>query len=85
MAKRMQEQKEEDRIAAKPNPMAMNLTSTVSTSSSSVNRPIASKSPGILKLSTGKAGARGKKKFKTRRSVEFSRQAARCVLWPVDG
>ena len=61
MAKRMQEQKgeersvakkeeekeeEEDRIAAKSQPTAMNLTSTVSTSSSSVNHPIASKSLG---------------------------------------
>ena len=64
MAKRMQEQKEEDRIAEKSNPMAMNLTSTVSTSSSSVNRPIASKSPGILKLSTGKAGARARRNSK---------------------
>ena len=48
MAKRMQGQ-EEDRIVAKSKPMAMNLTSTVSTSSSFVNHPIASKSPGILK------------------------------------
>ena len=46
MAKRMQEQKEEDRIVAKSKPTAMNLTSTVSTSSSSVNHPIASKKPG---------------------------------------
>ena len=49
MAKRMQEQEEEDRIVAKSKPMAMNLTSTDSTSSSFVNHPIASKSPGILK------------------------------------
>ena len=27
----------------------------------------------------------GKKKFKTRRSVEFSRKAARCIPWRVDG
>ena len=39
MAKRMREQKEEDKIVAKSTPMAMNLTSTVSTSSSSVNHP----------------------------------------------
>ena len=41
-------------------PTAMNLTSTVSTSSSSVNHPIASKSPGILKASTGKPDARAR-------------------------
>ena len=41
---RMQEQKGEERSAAKLNPTAMNFTSTVSTSSSSVNHPIASKS-----------------------------------------
>ena len=41
MAKRMQERKEEDRIVSKSKPMAMNLASTVSTSSSSVNHPIA--------------------------------------------
>ena len=54
MAKRIQEQKEEDRIMAKSKPMAMNLTSTVSTSSSSAKSPIASNSPGILKASAGK-------------------------------
>ena len=44
MAKRMQEQKVEDRIVATSKPTAMNLTSTVSTSSSSVNHPIVSRS-----------------------------------------
>ena len=58
MAKRMQEQKEEDRIVATSKPTAMNLTSTVSTSFSSVNHPIASKSPGMLKASTGKPDVR---------------------------
>ena len=51
MAKRMQQQEEEERIVAKSKPTAMNLTSTVSTGSSSVNHPIASKSLGILKAS----------------------------------
>ena len=55
----MQEQKEEDRILAKSKSATMNLTSTVSTSSSSVNHPIASKSQGAtLKASTGKLDAR---------------------------
>ena len=39
----------------------MNLTSTVSTSSSSVNHPIASKSLGLLKASTGKLDASARK------------------------
>ena len=44
MAKRMQEQKE-DRIVAKSKPTAMNLTSTVSTSSSSAKNLITSSVP----------------------------------------
>ena len=50
MAKRMQEQSEENRIVAKSRPMAMNLTSSVAASSSSVNSPIASRS--AVKLPT---------------------------------
>ena len=41
-------------------PTAMNLTSMSSTSSSSVNHPIASKNAGILKVSTGKPDARAR-------------------------
>ena len=64
MAKRMQEQKEEERIVAKSKPTSMNLTSTVSTSSSSVNHPLASKRPGILKASAGKPDARARRNSK---------------------
>ena len=64
MMKRMQEQKEEDRIVAKSKPTAMNLTSIVSTSSSSVNHPIASKIPGTLKASAGKPDARARRNSK---------------------
>ena len=64
MAKRMQEQKGEERIVAKSKPTAMNLTSTVSTSSSSVNHPIASRSPRILKASTGKPDVRARRNSK---------------------
>ena len=64
MAKRMQKQKEEDKFVAKSKPAAMNLTSTVSTSSSSVNHPIASTSPGKLKASAGKHDARARRKSK---------------------
>ena len=49
MAKRMQEPKEENRVVAKSKPKATNLAISVSTSSSSVNNPIASRSLGILK------------------------------------
>ena len=49
MAKRMQEQEGENRIVAKSKLTTMNLAFTGSTSSSTVQSPIASKSPGILK------------------------------------
>ena len=48
MAKRMQEQRVEERSAAKSKSAAMNLSSHVPTSSSSPKSPIASQSPGIL-------------------------------------
>ena len=60
MAKRMQEQTEEDRIVAKSKPTAMNLTSTVKRSSSSLNHPIASKSPEILQSIYRKPHARAR-------------------------
>ena len=60
MAKRMQEQSEENRIVAKKRPMVMNLTSSVATSSSSVDSPIASKSPGILKAPSRQVGLPGR-------------------------
>ena len=58
MAKRMQEQKEDNRIVAKSK--AMSLAVIVSTNSSSVNSPIASKRPGILKVSNRQIGYSGK-------------------------
>ena len=63
MTMRVQEQKEEERIVANSKPMAMNLTSTVSTSSSSVNHPIASKSLGKLRAS-GKPESRVRRNSK---------------------
>ena len=64
MAKRMQEHKEEDRTVATSKRTGMNLTSIVSTSSSSVKHPIASKSPVILKAFTVKLDARAKRSSK---------------------
>ena len=62
--KGLQEQKRHSRIVAKSKPTTMNLVVPVSTGSSTLNSPIASKSPGILKTprrtdwsSTGKPGA----------------------------
>ena len=52
MAKRMQEQKEDNSIVAKSKPTAMNLAVMISKSSSSVNSPNASESPEILKASS---------------------------------
>ena len=60
MAKRMQEQKEENRIVAKSRPSATTLVSSVPTSSSSVDSPIASRSPVILKASIRQFGLTGK-------------------------
>ena len=57
MAQRMEEQSEENRIVAESRPMVMNLTTSVATSSSFVESPIASRSQGILKTSTGKLDA----------------------------
>ena len=48
MAKRMQEQEGEERIVAKSKP-TLNLVTHAATSSSTVQNPIASQSPGILK------------------------------------
>ena len=65
MAKKMQEQEGEERIVAKSKPTTMNLAVSVSTSSSTVNSPIASTSPETLKapcrtdwLSSGSPAAR---------------------------
>ena len=57
MAKRMQEQKEEESIVAKSSLTALNLSSIALPSSSSAKNPIAAKSPGIL-IATGKLESR---------------------------
>ena len=60
MAKRMQEQSAENRIVAESRPMVMNLTISFFTSSSSVDSPIASRSPGVLKASSREVGLSGR-------------------------
>ena len=57
MAKKMQEQKDEERSLAKSKSTSMNLSSHIPTSFSSAKSPIASQSPGIL-IATGKPESR---------------------------
>ena len=64
MAKRMQEQKGEERRVAKSKSTAMNLSSHVPTSSSSAKSPIASESPGIL-IATRKPESRMRRNSKS--------------------
>ena len=60
MTKRVQEQKEEERVVSKSRPTAMNLAISVSTSSSSVNSPIASRSLEVLKAPSRHIGFSGR-------------------------
>ena len=64
MAKRMQEQKGEERSVAKSKFTAMNLSSHVPTSSSSAKSPIASKGPGKL-IAMGKPESRMRRNSKS--------------------
>ena len=47
MEKRIQEQKEGERVVSKSRPAEMNMSSFIATSSSAASSPIASKSPGV--------------------------------------
>ena len=64
MAKRMQDQKEEERVVSKSRPALMNLSSHVPTSSSSAESPIAFTSPGIL-IAMGKPESRMRRNSKS--------------------
>ena len=64
MAKRIQEQKGEERSVAKSKSAAMNVSSHVPTSSSSSKSLIASKSPGIL-IATAKPESRMRRNSKS--------------------
>ena len=61
IAERMHEQERDNRIVAKSKPTTRNLAVSVSTSSSTVNSPIASKSPGILKAPCRTDGSSSRK------------------------
>ena len=69
MAKRMQEQKGEERSVAKSKSTATSLSSHVPTSSSSAKSPIASKKKSGDTHSCGETRKQDEKKFKIRRSV----------------
>ena len=77
--------KKEDKIVANSKPTAMNLTSNcldkflIREPSDCVEKPRDTQS--IYRETCRE----GKKKFKTRRSVEFSRKAERCIPWRFDG
>ena len=57
MAKRIQEQKKEERVVSKSRPAAMNLSSSMATNSSAASSPIASESPG-MPVASGKPDSR---------------------------
>ena len=57
VAKRIQEQKEEERVLSKSRPAVMNISSFIATCSSTASSPIASKSPG-MPIASGKPGSR---------------------------
>ena len=85
MAKRMQEQEGEDRIVAKSKPTTMNLAFIVSTSSSTVQNPVASKSLEILKTpwqtdssSTGKPNTKEYNQNTTSNSQEWQTYNSGC-------
>ena len=84
MAKRMQEQKEEERSVTKSKSTATNLSSHVPTCSSSAKSLLASKKSGNTH-SYGETLKQDEKKFKVRRSVGFSSATAKCIPWRVDG
>ena len=63
MTKRVQEQKEEERIVATSRPTAMNLSSTVPVSSSSVKSPITSSDYEKL-MAPGKSASRTRRNSK---------------------
>ena len=57
MAKRIQEQKDDERVVSKSRFVAMNLSSSTATSSSSASSPIASKSP-VMPIASEKPDSR---------------------------
>ena len=85
VAKRIRNQKEEDRVVSKSRPAAMNLSSFIATSSSTASSPIASKGLG-MPIASGETRQQDKHWPKLiRRSVDFSSATKGCILWRVNG
>ena len=57
MAKRIQDQKEEEKVVSKSRAAAMNISSFIATSSSTASSSIASESPG-MPIASGKPDSR---------------------------
>ena len=66
----MQEQKEAERSVAKPRPTAMNLSSSVSASSSSAKSPVTSSDPAKL-MAAGKPASRTRRNSKPDEAPSF--------------
>ena len=84
MAKRIQEQKNEERVVSKSRLAAMHLSSPIATSSSSASSPIACKSLG-MPISFGETRQQDGKFQLIRRSVDFSSATTGCIPWRVNG
>ena len=84
MAKRVQEQKKEERIVAKSRPTAMNLSSSVPASSSSAKKPITSSNPGETHAA-GKTASRTRRNSKPDEAPSSQVKLERCIPWRVDG
>ena len=85
MAKRIQERTEEERVVSKSRPAAMNLSSSIATSSTTASSPFASKSPG-MPIASGKPDSRvsiNPNSFDA--SVDSSSATQGCILWRVNG
>ena len=83
VAKRTQDQKEEERVVSKSRPAAMNLSSLLRQVPPPYSSPIASKIPG-MPIASEKTRQQDEFKF-IRRSVDFSIATEGCIPWRVNG
>ena len=83
MAKRIQDQKEEERVVSKSRPAVVNLSSFIAATSSAASSPIASESLG-MPTASGNPTAEYWTKLMGR-SVDVSKAIQGCILRRVDG
>ena len=81
MAKRMQEQKGEERSGAKSKSTAMNLFFLMFRQVPQPRKGQLHPKVRVVLIATGKPEKQDEKKFKVRRNVEFSSATARCIRW----